>query len=277
MSAEQSVRDFLAKNAGRQFCDDCLSSALQIKPRQQVHQKTSKLSKERGFRRAPGICTRCHSDRIVIERSKAGAGLKAALPKAIPPKTIAPKIPKPQIGGELTSGEEQFVASIRAKDIALREFLSTRSFERSYNPSQWLDYLCGIKNALGNINNVVSFVATILIKEFLERRFAIRDFDAASKAQGASGLDIEAKSQDGKVIIGELKTTKPYQPGFGAAQRLSILKDLRRLASTAADHRFMFVIDADAFQALQGKTLASQAAGVEIVDLVTGKTFLCDS
>jgi hypothetical protein len=85
------------------------------------------------------------------------------------------------------------------------------------------------------------------------------------------------KALDGKVIIGELKTTKPYQPGFGAAQRVSILKDLRRLASTGADHRFMFVIDADAFEALQGKTIASQAAGVEIVDLVTGKTFVCDA
>jgi len=39
----------------------------------------------------------------------------------------------------------------------------------------------------------------------------------------------------------------------------------------------MFVIDVDAFQALQGKTIAFQAPDVEIVDPATEKTFLCDA
>jgi hypothetical protein len=140
---------------------------------------------------------------------------------------------------------------------------------------QWLQYLTGIKHSLGNLNNDLSFVATLLVKSYLERRFKIKDFDAAGKAQGASGIDIEASTSDGIVIVGELKTTKSYQPGFGAAQRTSILKDLARLAATSADHRFMFVIDPDAYQALCGKGFASRAPGVQVVDLVTGKSFVC--
>ena len=37
--------------------------------------------------------------------------------------------------------------------------------------------------------------------------------------EGASGEDIVAVASDGRKIVGELKTTNPYQPGFGAKQR----------------------------------------------------------
>jgi hypothetical protein len=64
-------------------------------------------------------------------------------------------------------------------------------------------------------------------------------------------MDIEARTVDGLVIVGELKTTKPYQPGFGAQQRTMILKDLDRLQSTVADYRLMFVTDSEAFRTLE--------------------------
>jgi hypothetical protein len=41
-------------------------------------------------------------------------------------------------------------------------------------------------------------------------------------------MDIEAITLDGLIIVGELKTTEPYQPGFGAQQRTMIMKDLDR-------------------------------------------------
>src|SRR4029077_21019433 len=145
------------------------------------------------------------------------------------------------------------------------------------DPAQWLAYLTTIKTIVGNINNDVGFLATLMVKRYLEGRFGITDFDAAGKPQGTSGIDIEAQISDGRKIIGELKTTKPYQPGFGAQQRTMILKDLARLATSPADYRFMFVTDADAYTTLCKPSWVARAPGVEIVDLVANQTFLCPS
>lgn len=175
----------------------------------------------------------------------------------------------------LTPGEQRFCETIRAKDAALRSFLDGNKLANPVETIQWLNYLIGVKIALGNLNNDLSFIGTLLIKTYLHRRFRVTNFDAAEKPQGAPGIDIECRTTDGKTIIGELKTTKPYQPGFGAAQRTSILKDLTRLVNTPADYRFMFVIDPDAFLALCNKNFAAKAIGVEIIDLLTGKNFVC--
>jgi hypothetical protein len=175
----------------------------------------------------------------------------------------------------VTAAEERFLHTIREKDLALRSFLERERLADPVDARQWLRYLTGIKHALGNLNNDVAFVATLLVKAYLDLRFGITDFDAGGKPQGASGIDIAARTPDGRIVVGELKTTKPYQPGFGAAQRSSILKDLARLTICKADHRFMFVVDPDAYRALCGRNFSSKAAGIEIVDLVTGKNFVC--
>jgi hypothetical protein len=149
-----------------------------------------------------------------------------------------------------SDSEERVRSAILEKDRALRLYLAGHDLAASDDPAKWLIYLTGIKNVLGNISNDAGFVATLLVKRYLAQRFGISDFDAAAKAQGAPGVDIEARTADGKTVIGELKTTKPYQPGFGAAQRTTIIKDLTRLAAATADHRFMFVTDADTFTTL---------------------------
>lgn len=175
----------------------------------------------------------------------------------------------------LTSAELRFCNTIREKDCALRELLANFPFPKRTDAREWLTYLTGIKTALGNLNNDLGFVATLLVKSYLECRFGIVGFDAGGKAQGASGVDIEVSTPAGVRIVGELKTTRPYQRGFGAAQRTQIIKDLNRLAASKADHRFMFVVDADAYSALCKPALAIRAPGVEIVDLVSGETFVC--
>lgn len=43
------VADFIS--AGNKYCDDCLSDALNIKPRQQINQITRKLEKESDYSR----------------------------------------------------------------------------------------------------------------------------------------------------------------------------------------------------------------------------------
>lgn len=181
------------------------------------------------------------------------------------------------IGESLTVAEKRFCDAIRQKDQSLRRFLNTNTLPTHVDAHCWLAYVTGIKSALGNLNNDLGFVATLLVKRYLQDRFGITDFDAAGKPQGASGIDIEAYTVDGLRIVGELKTTKPYQPGFGAAQRTAIIKDLNRLAASVADHRFMFVVDQDAFAALRKPALASRAPGVEVVELILGRTFVCSA
>jgi hypothetical protein len=163
---------------------------------------------------------------------------------------------------------------IRLKEQELRSFLAQNVLDEALDARKWLKHLESIKHRLGNLNNDISFVATLLIKEYLAKRFGIVDFDASAKAQGAPGIDIEVRTIHGVSIVGELKTTRPYQPGFGAAQRASILKDLNRLSNHPAEHRIMFVIDDGAYKTLCTKSFAAAAKGVEIVNLSDGTAFV---
>lgn len=173
----------------------------------------------------------------------------------------------------LTKLEHLFCKSILQKQNDLHKFIGHNEIdEANFDPAAWFHFLIGIKDVLGNINNDVAFMATLLIKQYLNDRFSIIDFDAGSKAQGAPGIDIEAKTPSGKTIIGELKTTRPYQPGFGAAQRTSILKDMTRLETTAADFKFMFVTDSDAFAILTSGRFKADFKTVEIVNLIAWHT-----
>lgn len=174
-----------------------------------------------------------------------------------------------------TESEARARAVIVAKDKALRLFLAEHRFVESDEPAGWLAYLTGIKNLLGNVSNDIGFVATLLVKRYLAERFGIVEFDAAAKAQGAAGIDIEVRTADGRSIIGELKTTKPYQPGFGAQQRSMMIKDLARLRAADSDYKFMFVTDAETFEILCRPSWSARAPGVEIVDLASGRAFVC--
>jgi hypothetical protein len=72
-----------------------------------------------------------------------------------------------------------------------------------------------------------------------------------------STVRLRAQTSDGRKIIGELKTTKPYQPGFGAQQRSMILKDLARLATLPADPHVLPL--------QQGDDIALQYLGAAVV------------
>jgi hypothetical protein len=108
-----------------------------------------------------------------------------------------------------TPAEEGFRRTIQTKDVALRSFLEHNHLTDYDDVTHWLHYLTGIKDALGNLSNDIGFVATLLVKTYLRDRFGISDFDAAGKPQGASGVDTKARTPDGKLVIGELKTFRP--------------------------------------------------------------------
>jgi hypothetical protein len=66
MTALEKIEDLLRRDPGRAYCDDCLSTVLNIKPRQQVQQKTSSQAKDTRFWRGQGICGRCGEEKKVI-------------------------------------------------------------------------------------------------------------------------------------------------------------------------------------------------------------------
>lgn len=72
MTAEETIRSFLKRNAGQSYCDDCLSSSLAIKPRQQVQQKTFRIAQEPFFERRGGFCPKCKSEKLVISYRQTG-------------------------------------------------------------------------------------------------------------------------------------------------------------------------------------------------------------
>lgn len=174
----------------------------------------------------------------------------------------------------MTPQEQRYWDEIRSKDAQLRAFLSGSTLAQERNPAAWFAYLTSIRDILGNTSNSLSYVATLLVKDYLADRFGVVDFDAASKPQGAPGIDVEITTPGGLKIVAELKTTKPYQPGFGAAQKVNIQKDLERLATTEADHRIMFVTDPDAFRTLCGPRYRDRFRGVEIVNALSGESSL---
>ena len=60
-----------------------------------------------------------------------------------------------------TLAEEKAFESIRKKHNSLRAFLHNNRLSEPIIPTLWLSCLIGIKNALGNINNEVGFIATV--------------------------------------------------------------------------------------------------------------------
>ena len=66
MTAIKKIESFLRTNPGSAYCDDCLSEILDIRPRQQVQQKTSQLARYNRYWRQSCVCARCHEVRIVI-------------------------------------------------------------------------------------------------------------------------------------------------------------------------------------------------------------------
>jgi hypothetical protein len=90
-------------------------------------------------------------------------------------------------------------------------------------------------------------------------------FDAAAKAEGAPGLDIDLFTSDRRRIIDEIKTTEPYLLNdFGAQQKQRFRDDFEKLNKTQADVKYLFVTEVRTHQILL-KKYASEIPGVRIV------------
>lgn len=141
-------------------------------------------------------------------------------------------------------------------------------------PSAWYALLAGLKDIQGNASNDLSRVAAVMARAYLVSKLPMRPFDALAKAQGAPGLDIDERTMSGARVIGEIKTTTPYQPtDLGAAQKRTFEEDFAKLNREQAEHKFFFVTEDRTFDLMRRK-YAQKIPGVRIVQLITGEEFV---
>ncbi len=138
----------------------------------------------------------------------------------------------------------------------------------------WFKYLAKLKEIQGNSSNSVSFVGTLLAKQFLANRYGLVDFDAAEKPQSAPGIDIDVQLPDGRRLVAELKTTDPYkEKDFGAMQRKNIKKDFIKLLKAEADIKLFLVTNPNTFRFMQKSKYQSTVQGITVILLTTGEEF----
>jgi hypothetical protein len=173
----------------------------------------------------------------------------------------------------LSAHETEKMKDIEQWLVAMRAHLA-KDVPPLEDSTAWFQYLTELKAIQGNANNNVSFVATILAKEYLLTRYGVKGFDAAEKPQGAPGIDIDVHLPDGRRLIAELKTTNPYlENDFGAMQKKMIKKDFAKLSKTEADIKLFLVTDAETFRFMQKSKYQTTVTGITIVLLTTGEEF----
>ena len=104
------------------------------------------------------------------------------------------------------------------------------------------------------------------------RTVDVRPFDAAEKAQGAPGLDIDETTSKHQRVIAEIKTTHPYkEDDLGAQQIDSFKKDAAKLKAERAEHKFFFVTDRATFEVMKKRRYRDLFEGIRVVLLPSGE------
>lgn len=178
----------------------------------------------------------------------------------------------------LTTRELAVMEKTQAKIARLKSHLDTKSCpETNSTLKEWLDYLSEMKKIVGNAHNDMTFVASLMARDYLCRKLLMREYDVAATAMGASGLDIDERTVDNKRVIAEIKTTMPYGTSdLGSQQKSSFFKDFEKLNAKPADYKFFFVTTDEAF-ALMKKRYATKIPGVHVVLLTTGEEFCAET
>lgn len=167
---------------------------------------------------------------------------------------------------QLTSNEQIQLAAVDQRLSELRTYLLERQTPgRDGAAADWFAFLSAMKQITGNASNDLSFVATLMAREYLSSVLDMAPFDAALKPQGAAGLDIDERTQSGERVVAEIKTTVPYLGAdLGAAQKASFRKDFAKLRLADAPHKFFFLTNPDAYNAVM-RRYAAEVDGVSVV------------
>lgn len=177
--------------------------------------------------------------------------------------------------------EAGYIEKISNKLIEAQAFLNNADVDgfSKVEVIEQFELLKGLRRILGNIDNDMSFLGCLLIKEFLQSRHDFPELNMALKAQGSPGLDVDEMTADRKRVIGELKTTYPYKENdLGAQQKNSFLKDFEKLQRSDARFKYFFVTEPRTFEIVCAKYL-TYLQGVKVVLLpnaLTDDNFIVD-
>jgi hypothetical protein len=164
-------------------------------------------------------------------------------------KSFASVAPTLAIIVEHTPNERAYFKRIREHVDMLSDYLSKNDAPVDDDAAVWFEFIAQIRAIQGNISNDQSFLSTLLAKAYLMRRFKLAEFDAAEKAQGAPGLDIDVVTETGERIVGQIKTTIPYgKRDLGAQQKRAFREDFAKLNAAQAPYKFFFVTSRMTFE-----------------------------
>ncbi|MFT3893103.1 MAG: hypothetical protein QM730_15850 [Anaerolineales bacterium] len=173
----------------------------------------------------------------------------------------------------LTTHEKAMMQDVERRLVEMRAHLS-RELPAVEDTAAWYAFLADLKSIQGNSSNDVSFVATLLAKQYLARCFGVSNFDAAEKAQGAPGIDIDIRLPDGRRLVAEIKTTSPYMPNdLGAQQKATFEKDFIKLRNAVAELKLFLVTEPRTFELMKRLKYRLMLQGVTVVLLTTNEEF----
>jgi len=165
--------------------------------------------------------------------------------------------------------------NIKNRIEQVRSYLIAKDLPKLEDVTGWYNFLADIKSIQGNFNNDISFLATLMAKQYLEKKYGLLEFNAAEKAQGAPGLDIDVELPNGKRLVAEIKTTTPYKPNdLGAQQKNTFSKDFVKLANAKAEIKLFFLTEQRTFNLMQIPKYRSKLSDVIVVHLPSGEEFL---
>ena len=154
----------------------------------------------------------------------------------------------------MSEGEKKQLNEALLKMYKLKDYFNTENIDKLDKIENIYNFFVNFKKIQGNINNSISYIACLLAKEYLLKKHNLVKMDMSIKPQGANGLDIDENLENGKRIIGEIKTIYPLcKNDFGSAQRKSFRNDFKKLNNTNADYKYLFVTEKESYELLNSK------------------------
>lgn len=178
----------------------------------------------------------------------------------------------------LCPNEELEFKNIKERFHRLATLLSGNLPADTDSYQDWLIFLSEFKEELGNYNNHIGFLATLMAEEFLVKEVEVIPFDASAKAQGAMGLDIKEKTQSGARVIGEIKTTHPLKDDdLGAQQQATFRDDARKLQLEEAENKFFFLTDMKTFLLMKKRKYREMFRSVRVIHIPSGEEVISET
>lgn len=175
----------------------------------------------------------------------------------------------------LSTNEQVKMQEIETRLLSLRDSLNHQIIPTLEDTKSWFSVLNKIKTIQGNFNNDVGFVATILAKNYLARKYGFSGFDASEKPQGAPGIDIDVILPDGTRLVAEIKTTSPYKGSdLGANQKSTFEADFLKLQNADARIKLFLVTESATYEIMKKSKYRNLLRNVEVVLLTTEESFI---